>query len=83
MLKWLLGLIYPVCPACDGEGGATTGYYEPEFSECECCNWWLYNEAKVTRVWRWWWWLHRYREWQAERHLDKQIEQWEREHSAE
>ena len=25
------------CPACKGNGGRVSGYYEPEWSECEWC----------------------------------------------
>lgn len=28
------------CPICDGAGGAMEGYYEPEWSECECYYYW-------------------------------------------
>ncbi len=60
MLRFIRNMFRPVCPACKGEGGAVSGYYEPEFSECMCCypdRW--YEDSNPTRVWRWrvwtWW----------------------------
>lgn len=72
MLKFLLGIVRPTCPACEGEGGAMTGYYEPEFSECMCCYYdrW-YDDSNPTRVWRWQAWAHRYQEWRTARHWDR------------
>ncbi len=26
------------CPFCEGKGGAMSGYYEPEWSECHACH---------------------------------------------
>lgn len=75
----LLDLIRPVCPACNGNGGHMSGYYEPEFSGCECCNPDEDNEDDITRVWRWHWWLYRFRIWREERRLDRWIEKQERE----
>lgn len=72
MLKFLLGIFRPVCPACDGEGGSMSGYYEPEFSECSCCYedpWW--EESNPTRVWRWRTWKWRYAEWRNKRHWER------------
>jgi len=39
MQLWLVIRHRPIikCPICDGEGGAMSGYYEPEWSECPCC----------------------------------------------
>ena len=75
MLRFIRDLFRPVCPACAGEGGAMSGYYEPEFSECMCCYYdrW-YDDANPTRVWRWWGWLYMYREWRNNRHFDRMIE---------
>jgi hypothetical protein len=64
-----------VCPACNGDGGEMSGYYEPEFSECQCCNERGDNEEEVTRVWRWRWWWFRFNQWRADRALDRWIEQ--------
>lgn len=72
----MIGFIRPICPFCEGKGGFVDGYYEPEFSGCRCCD---PNEERmdepVTRVWRWQWWLFRYREWREARRLDKWIDQ--------
>lgn len=36
---WMLAKHRPfiTCPFCDGKGGAMSGYYEPEWSECREC----------------------------------------------
>jgi hypothetical protein len=74
MIKFLLHLFRPICPLCDGEGGGMSGYYEPEFYGCRCCNAEEDNEAEPTRVWRWHWWAFRFAMWREERRFDKMIE---------
>lgn len=83
MFSRIAGLIYPVCPACKGEGGGMSGYYQPEFVECMCCNESLYNEDDPTRVWRWRWWRFKFREWKYNRAMERQIAEWERDHPEE
>jgi hypothetical protein len=73
MLKWLYGLIRPVCPHCDGKGGAVSGYYEPEWSGCRCCD---PDEARIdepvpVRVWRWHLWRYWLDQRRDERHWEK------------
>ena len=35
------------CPCCKGEGGAMTGYYEPEWDDCNCCSFaWEYSSKR-------------------------------------
>src|SRR5262245_23316032 len=54
MLKtlWLIIWLHPVikCPLCKGQGGAMAGYYEPEWTECECWNDWRDLEDR-GRAW--------------------------------
>lgn len=52
-----------------------SGYYEPEFYGCRCCNSDEDNDDKVTHVWRWHWWSFRFNEWRAQRAIDKWVEQ--------
>jgi hypothetical protein len=51
-----------------------SGYYEPEFSGCECCNPDEHNEDDTTRVWRWSWWLFQLLQWRERRRLDRWID---------
>ncbi len=76
---WLYDLVRPVCWHCNGRGGFMDGYFEPEFSGCQCCNPDEENEDKITRVWRWRWWIFRYKMWRADRWIDKQMAKIERE----
>jgi hypothetical protein len=75
MLDRLRKIIRPDCPNCNGAGGFMSGYYEPEFSGCRCCNPDEGNEDDITRVWRWRWWIFRFREWREMRRLDRWIDQ--------
>lgn len=68
-------LLRPACPNCDGKGGFMSGYYEPEFSGCSCCNPDERNEDDPTRVWRWSWWLFLFQEWRERRRLDRWIDE--------
>lgn len=79
MLNFIARLFRPICPACNGEGGAMSGYYEPEFSECGCCypdRW--YEDSNPTHVWRWRAWVWRYQQRRTERHWNKIYEEDER-----
>lgn len=78
MISALRNLIRPVCPNCDGKGGHMDGYYQPEFSECDCCNPMGDNEQEPTRVWRWRWWQHRVWLWREERRWDRMIAEGEK-----
>lgn len=43
VIAWLVVKHRPffICPFCKGDGGAMSGYYEPEWSECpECFDHW-------------------------------------------
>lgn len=71
MIGKIRDLFRPICPHCDGKGGFMSGYYEPEFSGCSCCNEDEQREEDVVRVWRWQWWLHQYRMWQEERYWSR------------
>jgi hypothetical protein len=76
MIKRIADWIRPACPHCEGTGGFTDGYYEPEWSGCRCCD---PDETRmdepVTHVWRWQWWAFQFREWREMRRLDKWIDQ--------
>jgi hypothetical protein len=78
-----LDLMRPVCGFCDGRGGFTSGYYEPEWSGCPCCD---PKEERmdepVTRVWRWQWWAFRFREWRHDRWIEKQMAKSDREENS-
>lgn len=71
----LWNIIRPVCPACDGKGGSMSGYYEPEFDSCRCCNRDDQNDEEVTHVWRWQWWRFKFNQWREDRAIDKWVEQ--------
>lgn len=58
ILSWLRDLIRPICKRCDGKGGWVSGYYEPEYNECDCCNPGGDNNPDITRVWLWHWWIY-------------------------
>lgn len=73
MLKWLYGLVRPICPDCDGSGGGMSGYYQPEFYGCRCCNEDEDNEDEVTRVWRWQWWAYRIEQWKHDRWIERHM----------
>lgn len=68
-------LFRPECPHCDGKGGFMSGYYEPEFIGCECCNCDERNEADPTRVWRWQWWAFHFRQRREARRLDRWVDE--------
>lgn len=73
MLKNLYSLIRPICPHCHGEGGGMSGYYEPEWSGCRCCD---PDERRMDdptpmRVWRWHLWRFNYAERREAERLDR------------
>jgi hypothetical protein len=70
----MMHVLHPVCPHCLGEGGHMSGYYEPEFYGCRCCNPDEENENNPTRVWRWKWWVFQLSEWRAARRMDKWVD---------
>lgn len=72
MIKFLYGLIRPICPQCAGKGGFTN-YYGDDWSGCSVCNPEEDNEEPVTRVWRWRWWAHLYEMRQLDKWVDRQI----------
>lgn len=78
----LTNLVRPPCPHCDGKGGFMDGYYEPEFSGCPCCNPDEENEDVPTRVWRFNWWVFRFRFWlenyRIDRWIDREVAKMER-----
>jgi hypothetical protein len=74
MLKKLYGLIRPICPHCDGQGGGMSGYYEPEWSGCRCCD---PDEKRIDdplpmRIWRWHLWLFN----REQRREDARLDRW-------
>jgi hypothetical protein len=69
----LLSTIKPICPFCNGNGGAMSGYWQPEFDACECCNPNDDHEEEIVRVWRWRIWLHRFEIWRENRIFDRMI----------
>lgn len=59
---WLIVKHRPLltCPLCKGRGGEVSGYYEPEWSECDCePHWDQLEDAGMTwcvgRLPVWWW----------------------------
>ena len=70
-MRFFLNLLRPACPHCSGEGGFTSGYYQPEWSGCELCNKREDNDDQPTRVWRWQWWRFRFHLWHADRLFDR------------
>jgi len=75
ILAWLLSIVRPVCPECDGNGGGMSGYYEPEWSDCDCCNpqGRDLEDGRITRVWRWRLWQRRYELWKLDRWIDREM----------
>lgn len=71
ILSSIYNLIRPICPLCGGTGGAISGYYEPEWSECRLCNPDDEREEKIIRIWFWDIWRHN----QEMRELDKWCEE--------
>lgn len=72
MIKFLYGLIRPICPQCRGQGGFKN-YYGDDWSGCHCCNPEEDNEDTITRVWRWRWWAYLHEMRQLDKWVDKQM----------
>lgn len=54
-ILWLIIRLRPFikCPYCEGEGGAVSGYYEPEWMECWHCHryWEAISDYYYDRSW--------------------------------
>lgn len=78
MIAWLRGLIRPICPRCDGEGGGSS-YWGDDWSGCSLCNPEETREEVVVRIWFWQVWQDRINNWRRDRWVDREVEKMRRE----